>query len=207
MRLLLALIVWGGSLVGGFAVANAAAGGVGSASSGQGGHSTQVGPAPKPPFDPSLVKAADPRSMLVGSNFAKGLAVAERHLGRHARAKIIQIYPGQLLLTIDQGHRESNDAVLANGSWRPEISSPAVPVKSIRLSSPAGDAPSILLGRLAAKLHLHLSQISYIAVQANPTASGLLYYVYGTGSNMYFQATSPHSAIRRLGGSDPVVVP
>jgi hypothetical protein len=204
MRLLLALILWGGSLVGGFAVANAAAGGVGSVSSGTAAHSSQV--IPKPPFDPSSVTATDPRSMLVGSNFAKGLAVAERHLGRNARAKIIQIYPGQLLLTIDHGHREVEAAVLANRSWQPETTIPGVPVKSIPLSSPAGDAPAILLGRLAAKVHLRLAQVNYIAVQANPSAPGLLYYVYGADSSMYYEATSPHSPITRVGSASPIVV-
>jgi len=204
MRWLIALIVWGGSLVGGVALSNAVVGGVHQRSAGA--QASQAALPSKPPFDPSTVKAGGARSLLLGANFSKALAVAERHLGRKARAKVIQIYPGQLLLTVDRHGKEANDIVEANDAWQGGSTSPAQPEKNFRLSATASDAPRVLVARLAAKAHVRVSQITYIAVQANPEAAGLLYSVYGADPSRYYQAASPRGPITRLGGPRPVIV-
>src|SRR5947209_18387291 len=130
MRLMIALVVWVGAVVGAVAVSDAVSHSIhnrpagagrvtfapsgGSSSSSSGGtRSSGGGGSPAP--DPSSIKSTDRVSLFRAANLSKALAKARAALGAGARLDNFALYPGYLSMTAVKGGGEAQLYIDAYG--------------------------------------------------------------------------------------------
>jgi hypothetical protein len=222
MRFLIALLAWIGAVAASIAVASAVANSIHpsqTTSSGaaagpvpSSGASTSTAPAvvPAPPtFDPSSVKPTDPRSLFVGSNFRKALAVAAHHIGTRANIETTRVAPGDLqMTTVGKNDEQHTVTVDADGTYRSaDAGLLGGSAQVYYLSQLGGNVPATLARRIAAGAHVPVSDLGYMLVHTDPGTQEFFWRVYPTRpSGIYFQALNANGPIKELGGRHPTTI-
>jgi hypothetical protein len=157
-------------------------------------------------FDPTTLKASDPRSLFVGSNFRKTFAIAEQKLGARAEIRTAELYPGQLALDVLSHGKDLSVAVQYNGEYGSKPGGPLSSTPStFRLSALAGDIPAELTSRISSEAHVSRTQLKYMIVAPNPSAAGVLWMVYTPNTSVYFTASGGHGAIDEYKGATAAI--
>jgi hypothetical protein len=171
---------------------------------GQTSRSTTSSSTPAPPFDPSSVKPGDARSLFVGSNFAHVLGLVRGRLGKNAQVEMLEVFPGQVVMTAVKNDNEVNVIARVNGDY---ISTPGGPVSSdaqaFTLSQIHANVPTTLARRLAGRGHLPLSKLHFMSVRIDFTVHLFHWYVYAQNDNVHFQADSAHGPIQQFNHGIP----
>ena len=204
MRLLIAVIVWAGALAGAAALSSSVASTV---------HDQQVKAAatvvtqastPHPNFDPSAVKAADPRSLFVGENFAKVLVLVRRHLGAQADIESLEVFPAQLEATVRQPSAEVSVIARIDGEYLSSSdSNVSGSTQAFRLSQIHADVPPSLVRRISRHGRVPVSAQRFMQVRIDTLNHVFHWYVYPTRDGIYFQADNAHGPIQEFDHGRP----
>jgi hypothetical protein len=212
MRTLAAVVVWAAAVAAALGVSAAVASGIHTTStttttqaSTPFGSTTSPGsvavPNPPTPFDASSVKATDPRSLFIGSNFRRILLIAQHHLGPRANVEMTRIAPGAIQMTVVKGDRQSLIMIDIKGGYSSTDDGPLTGSAQVYYLAQLGaHVPSVLAHRLATLAHQPTSSINYMLVQPDPAAHEFFWRMYTTKQGVYFQAAGANSPIQELGG-------
>jgi hypothetical protein len=216
VRLLLAVIVWAVAAVGAVELSSSVARTVhneqattsttttATTSGASQTTSTSSSATPAPPFDPSAVKPTDPRSLFIGSNFSHTLTLARRRLGNNAQVERLEVFPGQVVMTVVKNDNEVNVIARVNGDY---LSTAGGPVSSgaqaFTLSQVHTNVPRTLARRLAAHGQVPVSKLNFMQVRIDFTVHLFHWYVYPKQDSVYFQADSANGPIQRFNHGIP----
>lgn len=203
MRLLIALIVWVAASVSAVALSSSVAHTV---------HNEQVTAAkkpiavskPTPAFAPASIKPTDPRSLFVGPNFEHVLALVRRHVGARADVETMEVFPGQLELTVRTSSAEVSVIARADGEYLSSSDSNASGSTQVfSLSQIHADVPTALVRRIAAHAHVPVASQKFIGVRIDAIQHLFHWYVYPKRDNLYFQADTAHGPILEFNHGRP----
>src|SRR5437764_8171702 len=179
MRLLVALVIWTGAVLGAVEVSSvvaksihnkpaaAAGGGSFTASGGGAGSSTASGGGTS--VDPSKVGATDRVSLFRAATLSRALAAARAQLGADARIDNFALYPGYLALTAVKGGNEVEFYVDVNGRSSRTTSSGAAGSDALfSLAHVKPGVPDALARRIATSGHMPASALHYMVAQVDP---------------------------------------
>jgi hypothetical protein len=204
MRILIALVVWAGAVVGAVAVSNAVSSSIhnqtATVSTSAGGVTVTTGGGSTSGPDPSSIKSTDSASLFRTANFEKALAKARAALGANVQVENFALYPGYLTVIADKGGNEIDYYVDANGNVQ-QSATGASPGGTglLHLSQIAAAAPAGLANRIHAKAHLPESQLHYMVAMIDPiTGHGLAWFAYTKQGNpiTYFESSGAGGQLR-----------
>jgi hypothetical protein len=192
MRLLTALIVWVGALVGAVELSTVVAHSIHNQPAATATGVESGGGAGGSPFNPSAVKPTDPQSLFRTSNFARAFGAARAHLGAEAQLVTLALYPGYLDMTSVGAGGEVNVYVAANGKYTQTNtggnpgSLPAFSLTQVQI-----DVPAALARRIATAGHVPESELNYMVAHVSSADRHLRWLVYPRRGNRveYFQAS------------------
>ncbi len=201
MRLLIAIVVWAGAIVGGVALSSSVAHTVHNEQAKAA--TTTSGSKPTPNFSPDSVKPADPRSLFVGANFARALALVRGHVGRNADVKMVEVFPGQLEMTVETSDSELSIIARADGEYLSSSDSNRSSGQVFTLSQVSANVPPSLARRIAAHGHVPVSGLNFMQVRIDEINRVFHWYVYPKQANVYFQADTAHGPIQQFNHGRP----
>jgi hypothetical protein len=201
VRVLIALIIWAGAIVGGAWVSSsvahsihhnkttASSGGFGSSpgSGNSGGYSSGGGGGSS--VDPSSIKAADKLSLFRAANLARVLKVVRSHVGPNAKVTLAALYPGYLSLSMV--HPEAEVYASTTGTFERDVTNGSPGSQpSFALSKIQAGTPAAIAKRIATKAHFPESQLHYMVAMNDPISGQFRWLVYPVaGSKVeYFEA-------------------
>lgn len=204
MRLPIALLVWAAAVVGAIAISSTVAHKV-HAEQVKAATTTRITP-PKanPAFAPGSMKPDDHRSLFLGTNFAHALSLVRDHVGPNADVEMIEVFPGELEMTVLQPKAELSIVVQADGSYLSSSdSNVSGSTQVFSLSQIHGNVPATLIRRLANHARIPIGEIKFVNVRIDQIARLYHWYVYPTRDNLYFQADSAGGPIREFDHGRP----
>ena len=191
MRILIALVVWAGAVVGAAGLSTVVADSI---------HTTGTAAASSS-FDASTVKATDSDSLFRTANLERALALARTHLGAGAQIDRFVLYPGYLDLTAVKAGSEADVYIDASGRYEP-TSTGGNPGDSplFSLTRIKADAPAALAQRIAGATQVPEAQLNYMIAQGDPSThhfQWLVYTLHGSAA-LYFQTSGPNGPLFEL---------
>lgn len=200
MRLPIALLLWAAAVVGAVAVSSTVAHKV---------HAEQVKAAkttdatsaskPRPGFSASSVRAADRRSLFLGPNFARALKLVRDHVGPNADVEMIEVFPGELEMTVRRSDAELSIVAQANGDYlSTSDNNVSGSTQVFSLSQIHGNVPATLVRRVTKYGHIGIGQIRFVNVRIDPIARLFHWYVYPIRDDLYFRADSAEGPIQQF---------
>jgi hypothetical protein len=203
MRLGLALIVWAAAVVGAVSLSSSVAHTV-HGEQAKAAKTATVLSKPRPTLAPDSVKAADRRSLFVGSNFARTLALVRSHIGPDADVETMEVFPGQLELTVRQPSAEVSVVARIDGEYLSSSdSNVSSSTQAFRLSQIRADVPRSLVVRIASHARVPVGGLNFIGVRIDAIAHRFHWYVYPKRDNIYFQADSARGPIEEFDHGRP----
>ena len=192
MRILVALIVWAGAILGAAALSSAVADRV---------HQSQAGSASAPSnFNAGAVTATGPHSLFSTANFAPVLAKARSHLSGSKIERLV-IYPGYLDVSAVRPGGEVDVYIDAVGRYQATtdpITPGNTPLFSLTRITP--DMPAALGQRIATAAHIPQSELHYMIAERDSITHRFHWLIYmrpGSGAE-YFETPGPNGPLFEL---------
>jgi hypothetical protein len=205
MRLLIALVIWVGAVVGAVAVSSTVAHSIhqtsASGSSGGGGG-----------VDASTVKAADNSSMFRTANLSRAINTVRGHLGGAASLTDAALYPGYLSMTALKHGTEADVYVDVNGSYN-ETDTGGDPGsdRPFSLAKISANTPAAIAHKIATEAHVPTSQLHYMVIERDPISHKIEWLVYtlpghhveyfqtsGANGQLYVYRTNSATGLQRV---------
>lgn len=189
MRLLIALVVWVGAIVGAVAVSSTVADGI---------HRTGASAGGSAGVDPSSVKAADSVSMFRTANLSRALSSARSHVGSGAQLTDAALYPGYLSITAIKHGTEADVYADVNGRYD-ETDTGGNPGsdRPFSLAKISAGTPAAIAHKISTEAHVPTSQLHYMVIERDPISHKLQWLVYALPGHKveYFQTSGANGAL------------
>ncbi len=197
MRLLIAIVVWAAAIAGGVALSSSVAHTVHNEQA-KVATTTTSSSKPTPNFSPDSVKPSDPRSLFVGANFARALGLVRSHVGRNADVKMVEVFPGQLEMTVETSGSELSIIARVDGEYLSSSDSNGSSGQVFTMSQVSANVPPALARRIAAHGHVPVSALNFMQVRIDEINHVFHWYVYLKQDNVYFQADTARGPIQQF---------
>jgi hypothetical protein len=185
MRILVAVIVWAGAVLGAAALSSVVAGSIHQPAGASAAAAIN--------FDAGAVTATGSHSLFRTANFAPVLAKVRAHLGTGTRIEQAVIYPGYLDLTATRPGGEIDAYVDAIGRYEPTTDgiTPNGPLFS--LARITAETPAALGQRIATVTHIPPSDLHYMIAERDSITHRFHWLIYmRSGSPAeYFETSGP----------------